>query len=89
MNNEDRKYRVTFVRPSRSKCPNAWVKVDGEDGWLGDEAILTHGSKIVMGGSVRRASHTERISDKYTIDEVGSWPAWGGTGSWTIEEVGS
>jgi len=80
-------YRVSLTRPSRSKCPNAWAKIEGADGWLADQTILPHGTEIILGGSIRRATRIEQYRAAATIDEAGSWPAWAGTGRLTIEAV--
>lgn len=78
-------YRVTLDRPSRSKCPNAWAKLAGQDGWLGDTFEVEAGAEIKIGGTVRRASRQERTARTIVIDETGEWDAWGGTGTVTVE----
>lgn len=77
-------YTVILKRPSRSKCPNAWARIEGQDGWLGDTFSAAHGTRIILGGTVRRATRSEKIVERVTIDETGSWGAWGGAGSITI-----
>lgn len=78
------RYRVTLDRPSRSKSANAWAKIKGEDGWLPDSFTADHGTVIVLGGDIRRATRIEKVRETITIDEIGSWSAWGGAGGITI-----
>ena len=80
-------YRITFARPSRSKCPNAWAKIEGADEWMQDGAVVAHGTKIVIGGNVRRATRVEKVVEHYTVDEAGTWAAWAGCGEMTFSAV--
>lgn len=81
------RYIVTITRPSRSKCPNAWAKRDGVDGWLPDTFTAEHGEIIILGGNIRRATRTEKVVERPRIDMCGEWTAFGGAGCLKIQEA--
>lgn len=80
-------YRVTGIeRPSRSKCPNAWVRIDGADEWLREGDEVPAGTVLAAGGNIRRATRTERWHDTFTVtgDKIRCWT---GFGAITFEEA--
>lgn len=77
-------YTVTITKPSRSKCPNAWARIEDGDEVYGTFAA-EHGTRLRLGGDIRRATRSERIKETVTIDECGEWSAFGGAGSIKIE----
>lgn len=79
-------YTIHISQPSRSKCPNAWVRLaDAPDGvWVHDGDTVPHGATLVFGGSVKRSSRVEKVREEVVADEAGSWAAWGGAGRWSL-----
>lgn len=81
-------YTITLDQPSRSKCPNAWAirsEDFGSSTWLHDGDSVD--GEIIVGGTLRRATRTEKVREVITIDGPGTYRAWGGFGTITVEEV--
>lgn len=77
-------YIITIDRPSRSKCPNAWIALDETPNWIDDGTWVPEGAQILIGGDVRRATRIEKVRTTWTADEEGTFRAWGGAGNVTF-----
>lgn len=79
-------YTITLDQPSRSKCPNAWACLPGQIGtWLRDGDEVT--DAIIVGGTLRRATRQQKITETITITGPGTYRAWDGFGTITVEEA--
>jgi len=75
---------ASIARPSRSKSQNAWVRIDGADGWAHEGDTIADGTRLVLGGTFRHKTRSSKLDEAITIDGPGTYRAWNGFGSITV-----